>query len=162
MRSFAPLSFLVLLLLGLLGACDESARQSTQSTSLANPAATAAVAEDQRWYSQAQVETGTVIFSDNCAICHGVQAQGLTENWRQRLPDGNFPAPPLNGSAHAWHHPLSQLLQTVTAGGVPYGGQMPPFGEALSDDDKLAAIAYFQSFWDEEIYLGWLDLGGLD
>jgi len=115
-----------------------------------------------RWYNQAQVEHGTQVFATNCAVCHGEQAQGLTEDWRQRLPDGNFPAPPLNGSAHAWHHPLEQLSSTIEAGGVPYGGQMPPFAEVLSDEDKLAAIAYFQSFWEEEIYLGWLDLGGLN
>ena len=78
------------------------------------------------------------------------------------MADGSFPLPPLNGSAHAWHHTREQLTLTIDTGGEPFGGQMPPFEELLSDDDKLAAIAYFQSFWDEEIYLGWLDLGGLD
>jgi hypothetical protein len=32
----------------------------------------------------------------------------------------------------------------------------------LSNEEKLAAVAYFQDFWDEEIYLSWVDRGGLD
>ena len=147
--------------LGILAACSDNGGTVEQPQNLA------AAAEDQpqneqRWYSAAQVEQGANVFALNCAVCHGDQAQGLTANWRERLPDGNFPAPPLNGSAHAWHHPLAQLSQTIETGGEPFGGQMPPFDELLSDDEKIAAIAYFQSFWNEEIYLGWLDLGGLE
>ena len=117
---------------------------------------------EERWYIQAQVERGQGVFAQNCAVCHGRQAEGLADDWRQRLPDGSFPPPPLNGTAHAWHHPLFQLLQTIETGGVPYGGQMPPFAEVLGEDEMLAAIAYFQSFWDEDIYLNWLDRGGLN
>jgi len=119
-------------------------------------------ADGQRWYNADQVARGGEVFAENCAVCHGDQAQGLAEDWRRRLPDGSYPPPPLNGSAHAWHHPLEQLVSIIETGGVPYGGQMPPFGEAIDDDDKLNTIAYFQAFWDEETYLSWLDLGGLD
>ena len=124
--------------------------------------ATAQTVDGQRWYTAAQLASGAVLFQSECAMCHGDKAQGLTENWRQRLPDGNFPPPPLNGSAHAWHHPLEQLAQIVNEGGQDYGGQMPAFGEVLSVDEIMTAIAYFQSFWSDETYDDWLDLGGLD
>ncbi len=113
-----------------------------------------------RWYTQAQVERGTVVFSENCASCHGRSAQG-TFNWKTPLEDGSYPPPPLNGSAHAWHHSFDMLARTINEGGVPLGGQMPAFGEVLTKDDQKAAIAYFQSKWDKRIYDAWLPRSGL-
>lgn len=115
-----------------------------------------------RWYSQAQQETGQSVFRQDCAVCHGERAEGLTEDWRQRLEDGSFPPPPLNGSAHAWHHPLEVLLQVINEGGVALGGKMPPFAGQLNEEQKLAAIAYFQSYWSDEIYQQWLQMGGVE
>jgi mono/diheme cytochrome c family protein len=117
---------------------------------------------DGRWYSTDQVATGAAIFAANCATCHGELAQGLAADWQARLPDGSYPPPPLNGSAHAWHHPLAQLLQVIETGGIPYGGNMPPFAGQLDRDAMLAAVAFFQSQWSEEIYQNWVDLGGLN
>lgn len=114
----------------------------------------------QRWYGPQQVEMGRQVFAENCAVCHGDAAQGLHEDWRQRLADGSFPPPPLDGSAHAWHHPLSVLVQVINEGGVPLGGQMPGFAEQLDDDQKLAAIAFFQNFWSDETYANWQQMGG--
>jgi len=150
-----PTALLVLLVTA--GCQDDSVVENTIGTESADEVAAA-----QRWYSSAQVERGASVFAQHCADCHGDSAQGLTEDWRTRLPDGSFPPPPLNGSAHAWHHPLAQLLDVINTGGIPYGGQMPPFEDQLSDDEKSAAIAYFQSFWNDEIYEAWLDRGGLD
>jgi mono/diheme cytochrome c family protein len=156
MRAITAIMFLT------LAACQDSDEQAAGEQQVQGNLSSAPATAEQRWYSQAQVSRGQEVFTQNCAVCHGERAQGLAEDWRQRLPDGSFPPPPLNGSAHAWHHPLFQLMQTIETGGVPYGGQMPPFAESLNDEEKLAAIAYFQSFWDEEIYLGWVDRGGLD
>lgn len=116
--------------------------------------------QTQRWYGRQQVETGRQVFAEHCAVCHGDAAQGLHEDWRQRLADGSFPPPPLNGSAHAWHHPLSVLMQVINEGGVPLGGQMPGFADRLNDEQKLAAIAYFQNFWSDDIYANWQQMGG--
>ena len=115
-----------------------------------------------RWYSVEQVQTGSRVFQEQCAQCHGAQAQGIIADWRARLEDGSFPPPPINGSAHAWHHPLSVLLQVINHGGVPLGGQMPAFANRISDTEKLAAIAYFQSFWNDDIYGNWEQMGGTE
>lgn len=115
-----------------------------------------------RWYSETQVEQGTQVFMRHCAVCHGERAEGLSDDWRQRLDDGSFPPPPLNGSAHAWHHPLPLLLQVINQGGVEFGGRMPGFAGLLSEQEKRAAIAYFQNFWSEEIYAQWQQMGGTD
>jgi len=115
----------------------------------------------ERWYSNADVQIGKKIFTNNCAVCHGDKAQGITKDWKKTLADGSYPAPPLNGSAHAWHHPLKILLRTTQNGGIPLGGTMPGFKDKLSQAEQLSAIAYFQSLWSDNIYQAWLERGGL-
>lgn len=112
-----------------------------------------------RWYTQSHIDLGSKQFLKHCSNCHGKNAEG-TVDWRERLADGSFPPPPLNGTAHAWHHNLSTLLRTINNGGVPLGGKMPGFKEVLSDNEKLASIAYFQHFWSDEIYQAWLERDG--
>jgi mono/diheme cytochrome c family protein len=116
---------------------------------------------DGRWYTQSQVNSGRVVFEKNCAECHGKYAQG-TFNWKQTLPDGSYPPPPLNGSAHTWHHPLSVLKRTINNGSLPLGGKMPPFKDKLSEQEKDAVISFFQSHWSQEIYEAWVKRGGLN
>ena len=118
-----------------------------------------AFAEGGRWYTSDQVERGGAVFAQNCAECHGANAEA-TPNWRETTPDGKYPPPPLNGSAHAWHHPLDMLRRQIRLGGVPLGGVMPPFKDKLSAADIDAAIAYFQSKWNDEIYSLWLERNG--
>lgn len=114
-----------------------------------------------RWYTPQQVAQGQVLFQQNCAACHGDKAEGLTGNWNQPGADGSYPPPPLNGSAHAWHHPLSALQYTIREGGIKMGGKMPGFGDKLTPDEQEAIIAYFQSLWSDTIYSAWLSRGGL-
>lgn len=111
----------------------------------------------ERWYTSAQVAQGALVFQTHCAACHGENAEA-DPDWRIPGPDGHYPPPPLNGTAHAWHHPRSVLLQVIAKGGVPVGGVMPAFSDVLGGDDSLAAIAYFQSHWPDEIYARWLEI----
>lgn len=145
------------LLLVVIGCKDSGTDPGVDGNQAGDPTGTNA----DRWYSAAQVARGQEIFAANCAVCHGDRAQGLAEDWRQRLPDGSYPPPPLDGSAHAWHHPLAQLGQIIETGGQPYGGQMPPFGAVLDEPERLAAIAFFQNLWTDDIYRDWLAMGGL-
>ncbi|MCG8415254.1 MAG: cytochrome c [Pseudomonadales bacterium] len=149
-----PSRCLILLFTLLCAACSES-----QPT---NPSADNLSLAGERWYSDEQVAAGALVFQQNCAVCHGASAQGTVEDWRERLPDGSFPPPPLDGSAHAWHHPRSLLIQVINEGGAEFGGKMPGFDSALAQDEKLAAIAYFQDFWSDEIYANWLQMGGVN
>ena len=110
-----------------------------------------------RWYTAEQVNLGRELFVTHCAICHGENAEA-TPDWRKTDAAGNYPPPPLNGSAHAWHHPLAVLERTIAEGGVPLGGVMPGFSPILDSDETRATIAYFQSFWPDEIYAIWLEI----
>ena len=113
-----------------------------------------------RWYTQKQVVQGKKLFLANCAVCHGKVAQ-KTVNWKKTLADGSYPPPPLNGTAHAWHHPKSMLKEIVANGGTLYGGKMPPFKDILSENERDSVIAFFQNFWSDKIYSAWKKNGGL-
>ena len=117
-------------------------------------AAPAAAPVKQRWYTQAQAEAGAPLYQEHCAVCHKENAEG-TENWRQRDANGNFPPPPLNGTAHTWHHPLDILRMVVRNGGAPVGGVMPGFGQKLDAVQVDAILAWVQSHWSDDIYSMW-------
>lgn len=114
------------------------------------------IAAAERWFNQDIVDYGGPLFQQNCAVCHGVNAEG-TKEWKKTDANGNYPPPPLDGSAHAWHHSIPQLARSIKEGGIKLGGVMPAFGDKLSDQDVLAVIAYFQSKWPDEVYKAWHD-----
>lgn len=144
------LIFLLPSLIGLAG-CGT---QQGATASIDKPVAPAQVPPIERWYSQAQVTRGNALFQENCASCHKPDASG-TPNWRETNADGKYPPPPLNGTAHAWHHPLSILRRTVRVGGVPLGGTMPGFGEKLNSGQVDDILAWVQSHWSDEVYRVW-------
>ncbi|MFT5420451.1 MAG: mono/diheme cytochrome c family protein [Candidatus Endobugula sp.] len=110
-----------------------------------------------RWYFFEQAERGRVIFSSRCAVCHGRNAEA-TPNWKTPNDNGHYPPPPLNGTAHGWHHPISILGRTIYNGGAPVGGQMPAFKDQLAESDIIDVIAHIQTHWSDTIYARWLTI----
>tara|TARA_R110001592_G_scaffold200585_1_gene449449 strand:+ start:1607 stop:2053 length:447 start_codon:yes stop_codon:yes gene_type:complete len=108
----------------------------------------------ERWYNNSQVELGKSVYNVNCIRCHLENAQG-TFSWKKALEDGSYPPPPLNGTAHAWHHSAEVLLAVINEGGILNGGKMPAFKNTLSQEQQIAVIAYIQSFWPDNIYNKW-------
>lgn len=99
----------------------------------------------------ALVSLGQTVYAGACASCHGDNRQGQV-GWRRRGPGGLFPAPPLDGSAHSWHHPDGLLFGIVRDGPAAYGpsgyrSAMPAFKGRLSDREIGAALSYIQSKW---------------
>jgi thiol:disulfide interchange protein DsbC len=121
----------------------------------------ASAASSQRWYSADQLKQGEMVFKLNCASCHGQNAEG-TANWKQTDANGKYPPPPLNGSAHAWHHDIDVLRRQIREGGLKLGGVMPAFHEKLSSAQIDQAIAYFQSRWPEDTYQKWSERFEID
>lgn len=110
-----------------------------------------------RWYTEAKVEAGEPLYQTYCASCHGADGSA-TPDWRITDENGNYPPPPLNGTAHTWHHPMEVLTETIEKGGGQYGGLMPGFGQVIDADGRLAIVAYIQSWWPDEIYARWDDI----
>lgn len=108
----------------------------------------------KRWYGFEHVSIGGEVFQENCAVCHGKAGEGAP-NWKSFGSDSKLPAPPLNGTGHAWHHPLKILLHVVKNGSPGGQGNMPAWGGKLSDAEILAAIAWFQSQWPDPLYAAW-------
>ncbi len=133
------------------GSTGQVAMQQGKST---RQQASQAVKPVPRWYTQEQVERGYALFQKNCAECHKPDASG-DPNWKQVDAEGKLPPPPLNGTAHAWHHPLPLLRRIVRTGGVPMGGTMPSFKDKLQPDEIDAILAWVQSHWSDEIYATW-------
>jgi mono/diheme cytochrome c family protein/protein-disulfide isomerase len=109
---------------------------------------------EERWYDQADVDKGAAIYQQNCASCHGENAEA-TANWQDADASGNYPPPPLNGTAHAWHHSLDMLKKAILDGGSDIGGVMPGFKDRLSASEIDAVLAYVQSKWPDEVYAKW-------
>jgi len=126
-----------------LSACGDSTNEAVQDKQT-----------EGRWYTKAQVTEGAGLYQANCAMCHKVDASG-TPNWKKPLANGKYPPPPLNGDAHAWHHPLAALKRTVKNGGVALGGSMPAFGHKLNDVQIEAILAWVQTHWNDRIYQTW-------
>ncbi len=114
-------------------------------------------ASPARWYAREHVESGADLFADNCASCHGNRGQGSFA-WRKRGADGKFPPPPLDGTAHTWHHPLRALATQIKFGAPGGQGMMPGFAGTLSDEQILDVIAWIQARWPDEIYAQWFDI----
>ena len=155
-------------MLSVLSGCSDDAPPEAQSSA---PPARDVAAQAQRtrgesreaakpvtrWYTAEQVSRGAPVFAEHCASCHGDGAQG-TFTWRKKGPDGKFPPPPLNGTAHAWHHPFKALafqIKFSTPGGQ---GSMPPFEGTLTDREIVDVIAWIQSRWPDDVYASWSEI----
>jgi mono/diheme cytochrome c family protein len=138
----------IITLIGLTACSDQDGRDAhTQKTQ-------AKQVQVMRNQDATQIQRGRQLFLQNCTVCHGVNAQGAP-NWSQPDANGKYPAPPLNGTGHAWHHPKQALISTIKYGTARLGGGMPAWKDKLSDQDINDIIAWFQSQWPNELYAAW-------
>lgn len=80
---------------------------------------------------------GERIFRQNCAACHGANAEGQD------------PAPPLNRMGHADHHPDWELYMFIAEGKIGFG-QMPAWKQKLTEREIRAVIAYIKTLWTSD------------
>lgn len=102
-----------------------------------------------------QVALGQQVYTARCASCHGLNLEGQPK-WKEGPLNGPRPAPPHDATGHTWHHADALLFDIVKQGGqvaVPsnYQSGMPAFGDALSDDELWAVLAYIKSRWPPDI-----------
>ncbi len=90
--------------------------------------------------TDSRVEAGRIVYSQNCASCHG-PVDG---------PAAIDPAPVHGDAGHTWHHPDRLLYQWILDR-PPLATVMPAFRDVLSDDEVLDVLAYIKSNWLPEI-----------
>ncbi len=94
-----------------------------------------------------RLTAGQTVYEENCQACHGKKAVGeRPDDMYAKDENGQFVAPPLDDSAHGWHHPDSQLTTSIM-NGSPRNPRMPAWKESLSAEDVRNVIAYIKSLW---------------
>lgn len=95
--------------------------------------------------ASAQPAHGKALYDKNCAVCHGPGGRGLP-GWQYQARG----APPLDSSAHAWHHEDEQLLAMILDKPAP-DSVMPAWRGVLSREEALDILAYIKSLWSPYI-----------
>lgn len=95
---------------------------------------------------------GARLFEEQCAQCHGPEAQGH--------PDWQTPAvvaaPPLNGTGNDWKRTRAQLVAVVKNGAKRNGELvMPAWNGRMSEAEINDIIDWFQALWPPEVYATW-------
>jgi mono/diheme cytochrome c family protein len=91
--------------------------------------------------ASAQPARGKVLFEKNCVSCHGAEGRGQP-GWKNQARA----APPLDSSAHAWHHDDAQLVAMILDKPAP-DSLMPAWRGVLTREDTLDVLAYVKSLW---------------
>lgn len=105
----------------------------------------------------AAIELGQRVYAENCAACHGANLEGEPGfDWRQKKPDGTFPAPPHDETGHTWHHPDQFLFAYTANGGQVFMGDngtsgMPAFADVLPVPEIEAVLLFIRNSWPEPI-----------
>ena len=136
--------FLLISFVVLISACGESTQHRINSE-------TGMV---ERNFDEAQIKRGEAVYVANCVVCHGHNGEA-TPKWRKTGPDGKYPPPPLNGTAHTWHHSTEVLKRTILKGGPPGLGSMPAWEDKLTKQQVDDVIVWIKSLWPDEIYDVW-------
>ncbi|MBI0414146.1 MAG: cytochrome c [Nitrosospira sp.] len=101
-----------------------------------------------------KIKHGALIYRVNCANCHGPKGEAAP-GWRNPGTDGKYPPPPLDDSAHAWHHSTDTLEKMIREGSPPGAGGMPGWDDKLTNQEIADVIVWIKSTWSEEIYGTW-------
>lgn len=101
-----------------------------------------------------QIKRGEAVYRANCTGCHGPNGEA-TSDWRKPNPDGKYPPPPLDSSAHAWHHSTEVLKKTILKGTPPEIGSMPAWEGKLTEQQVDDVVVWIKSLWSDEIYDLW-------
>ena len=138
-------------------ATPPSTAESAPPAKESPPAAAAQVEQPKnlaaRKLDPEKIKRGEAVYRANCASCHGPNGEA-TSGWRTPGPDGRYPPPPLDGSAHAWHH-STETLEKMIREGSPGPGGMPPWDGKLTNQQIDDVIVWIKSLWPDEVYDIW-------
>jgi mono/diheme cytochrome c family protein len=140
----------LLLVFSFLVACSEDKKKPAA----VEQAETPPTKEDAR-FNVANIARGALVYQENCAQCHGPEAQGHPD-WRHAKQQGYAAAPPLDGTGPAAKMKKSEII-AVIKNGVKYKGEpvMPAWQGRVNDQDIEDVITWFQALWPSDVYANW-------
>jgi mono/diheme cytochrome c family protein len=107
-----------------------------------------------------RIARGARLYQENCAQCHGPEAQGHPD-WQHAKQQGYAAAPPLDGTGPAIKRRKAEMMAVIRNGlkqdGVPV---MPGWKGRVSDDEIEDVITWYQALWPEQVYARWRQLDG--
>lgn len=141
-----------------LSACDKPAETTPDATASASAPAHPAVAMPDTWLKPEQVDRGRIVYEKHCMECHGAEGRGQPGDWRVKRANGMYPPPPLDDSAHAWHHPTVELKKRIKEGSPPGVGDMPAWEGKLTEAEIDDVVVYIKSLWSPEMFRHWIEI----
>ncbi len=98
------------------------------------------------------VAAGARLYLENCAQCHGPQAQGHPD-WQNPQ---TVAAPPLNGTGNEWKRSRPELIAIIKQGAKRNGEPvMPGWQGRLTDEEIGQIVSWFQALWPPDVYERW-------
>lgn len=96
--------------------------------------------------SSAAAGRGRKLYDENCQACHGVRGVGERPKDMYARDEYGFVAPPLDNSAHGWHHSDEGIIETILKGSSR-NKRMIAWQGTLSRQDAWDIVAYLKSIW---------------
>ncbi len=96
---------------------------------------------------KAAIARGEALYRDTCQACHGVRAVGERPDDMYARDEFGFVAPPLDNSAHGWHHSDSDLVATIL-NGSPRNERMRGWKDEMTEAQARDIVAYIKSLWN--------------
>ncbi len=96
------------------------------------------------------ISKGETLYQKYCVSCHG--ERGVGENPRDIYATDEYGviAPPLDDSAHAWHH-TDEALVYIILEGSSRNPRMKSWKDVLTDADARDLVGYIKSLWSPRI-----------
>lgn len=152
-RAAKKLFLLLVCLLWIAGCSDDS-----QEKASSQPSTGAREAAPQQNFDINRIARGARLYQENCAQCHGPEAQGHPD-WQHAKQQGYAAAPPLDGTGPAIKRRKAEMIAIIRNGlkqdGVPV---MPGWGARVSDDEIEDVITWYQALWPAQVYGRWRQL----
>ena len=102
--------------------------------------------------SMERMMKGAALFGEQCAQCHGPEAQGHPD-WQNPQVTA---APPLDGTGNDWKRSRASMVEIIEKGEKRGGEPVhPAFKGRLSREDIEAIIDWYQALWPPEVYARW-------
>ncbi len=96
---------------------------------------------------KAAIARGEVLYRDTCQACHGERGVGERPDDMYAKDEFGFVAPPLDDSAHGWHHSDSGLVATIL-NGSPRNERMRGWKGEMTEAQARDIVAYIKSLWN--------------
>ena len=92
------------------------------------------------------IARGRKLFEETCQTCHGIRGVGERPEDMYAKDEFGFVAPPLDDSAHGWHHSDQGLVETILTGS-PRNERMIGQKDNLSREEAKDIVTYIKSLW---------------